>query len=343
MAIDSALKRRRALRSTFKDEGPAYYLPSGGFVVSDRYQRGGFYYNTYAPITGDKIIFTAPDGVTTLELDPPLWGYKTTIKMPLYQSERADGSVGVFDAGVNYDRRVCECTFQVNFTDAGSIIAFFRDKVLGRGNQVTLTLPAFTPFDGCRWFPFGPDKGDYGVYTVQIVDLKPSGQQIDPFRWWNITMKMLYIDGPEPEYSLPAATDYGNIQIGDVSYLRYPESTFQSEALYNIDQRVLMGGSAGVVDNGYDADQWRVTFELSGTRKKFAELLNYLTVVNRNATTKLYPELNIVTQDYQFIFGRENSGAGAYSALLLNKVLDVTHVNFDLYKMQLSFQRTATL
>jgi len=352
MAIDSAVKRRRALRSVTGKaiKGfPVYYIPNGSFIEADRYQRSGLYFSDYPPITGDKIIFTSASYDTdnvTLELDTPLWGYTTTLKLPLEYAQRANGTVGIFDAGAVYDNRVCECTFQVNKTDAESIVEFFRDSLKGRGNNIDLALPAPTGFSGCGWFPFGPDKGDYGHYTVHVMNMVPSQQLIEPLLYWNITLTIVFIDGPTPDYTFPTPVDYGNLQIGTVNYLRYPQNNFKVNSLYGLTEQLLYGKNVGVVDMGQPADTWRTTFDLEGTRSKITEFINYLVTVPRDTTNKTYSPITVVTQNNTFIFGMEGNGTAddggnTYTVQLLSKDIKIRHVNFDLYKVSLELLMVA--
>jgi hypothetical protein len=109
------------------------------------------------------VTFTAPD-LDVITVDTPQWGYTSTLKLPLWYSERADGSIGIYDAGTSYDRRVCDCVFQLNATDTAILVAFCRNSARGRGNSVKMTLSS-----GSGFFPFGPDFGDPGDLSVQWI------------------------------------------------------------------------------------------------------------------------------------------------------------------------------
>lgn len=286
-----------------------------------------------------SIVFSTSDEENTLTLENPLWGYVSTLKLPLWYSTRADGSIGVFDAGVAYDRCICKCIFQMNAEDAEDALLFFRDPALGRGNPLYLDLPT-----GGGFFPFGPDRGDYGRFIVQVINVKPSPQLMEPFRRFNISATLVYNYGPTPSWSIPTGDDTGNIQIGAITNLRYPESTFQSEANYAIQEQLLYTQAAGVVDLGQTADTWRTRFDLMGTRKTISRLIAYLRSTPRSPSTKSYASFTVTTQDNQFMFGAEQTAVGNHFAvILLTKDIEMTHINFNLYKVPLVFQLTAVL
>lgn len=338
MAIDSALKRRRALRSTFKDEGPTHILPSGAVTAIDRYQRGGFYFTESDPIVvGSKIRFTASDA-TYIEIEPPLWGYETEIRLPFYKSTRADNTVQVFDAGAQFDKRICNCTFEVNETDALSIMNFFTTNTLGRGNTVTLSLPAISPWSGSRWFPFGPDYGDYGNYSVQVVALQRSEQLTEPFRWYRIGMKILYMGGPTPKWTTVAGTDYGNITISGISNIRFPmDGGLQATRDIALSVDMAVSAASSFVNYGAGVDGYDTKMNIDATRLKMEELIKYITVTNRNPATKLLPTMTIGTNVNQFLFGPEIGDSRSDTVLLLNSVLKIVHVNYDQFKTEFQF------
>jgi len=285
-----------------------------------------------------QITFTAADLTTTLTIDTPLWGYVSTVKLPLWYSTRANGSIGVFDAGVAYDRHVCKCTFQMNATDTGNTLTFFRDSVLGRGNPVYMSLPS-----GSGFFPFTPEKGDAGEFIVQVIDVQPSEQLSEPLRWYNVSVALIYISGPTPAYTIPAIADYGNITIGAYAGYRFPEEGFKSEARYAIQARPVFSQYAGIVDLGQSADNWRVKFDLYGTRKAIGRLIYYLRIVNRSPSTKIYQPFTVTTTADQFLFGQDQGDEDSYSCILLSKDLEVSHINYDMCKVPLSLQLVAKL
>jgi hypothetical protein len=338
MAINSIYKRRNAARAAIGGfpGGFGYPYPGGGITVADRYQIAGYYYHFVQPFTETRLIFTAPDDTTKIEFDTPLWGYKTSIRLPLYFANRSDGTLQAFDAGKEYDKRICTCRFMVDKDHAKEMIDFFRDPLLGRGNKIKLTLPSVPPYSGTGWFPFAPDKGDYGVYVVQVLNVKPLPQIVGLSQWFYIDMDILYISGPLPEYIVVDGIDYGNMSIGPVNNIRYPEDGFNSIAKYGIDENLLMAKSVGVIDTGVQSDSWIVDFIYNGTRSKTAEFINFLTNINRDSDLKIYPNFDIVTQDNNFIFGVENLDSGTYSTNLLKNEIVLKHINYDSYQVELS-------
>ena len=270
---------------------------------------------------------------TSITVKKPLRGYTSIVKMPLYYSRRADGSIGIFDAGTAYDRRVAECTFEHDQEDHNKLIGFFTDTTLGRGNNVTLTLGS-----GSGWFPFGPDLGDVGDFTIKLIDMQPSGQSMHPYKYWTTGMRFSYISGPSPSYSIPSVTDWGNLQIGTVQNLRYPESTFNTKYNYAIGNYVAMDGNVQSIDLGNDADSYETQFILPGTQSGIANVINYLINTPRNPAYKTYDNFNVITQINNFIFGEENASSGTYPVQLLSNELVVKHINHDQFELDLKLK-----
>lgn len=282
-----------------------------------------------------SITFT--NGLNSVAVDAPEFGYECQVRMPLIFSERMNKTVGVFDAGAIYDNRFCMCRFLLNAADSLAFVTFFNDVTKGRGNDVTLSLGA----TASGFFPFGPDLGDIGDFTVRLLTMKPSGQLLEPLRWWRLDATFLLISGPSPAYSLPSSVDYGNIQIGTIQNLRYPEGTFESEAIYSVENIPLSSPGAEVVDLGNAADSHRVAFTLNATQAAMANLVNYLVTTPRDSVNKTYNPFNIITQSNQFIYGIQNSGSGTYSSHLLSNVLSIKHNNFDQFDLDLNLRMVA--
>ena len=278
------------------------------------------------------IRLTALDA-TTIDLKTPLWKYETKIKMPLSYSQRADGTTGIFDAGTAYDLRTCKCTFLNDVTDHGALVDFLRNSLQGRGRDVGLSFPS-----GNGFFPFGPDLGDAGTFTIRVLDFEPSEQLMKPFKWWKDVLVLQLISGPTPSYSLPSVTEYGNLQVGNVTNFRYPQTTFKTKYNYAVNNTTLFSG-VDQIDLGENADSWAVTFGLTSTESACAVLTNYLMTTPRNPSGKTYNTFPIITQSNTFIFGEENSSAGSYDVLLIDGEFELIHVAHDIFETSLKVKQ----
>lgn len=275
---------------------------------------------------------TFTKGIYSITVDNPILGYTAAVKLPLWFSERANGMVGVHDAGVQYNNRICDCVFQLNATDTLALVEFFNNPGKGRGNEVSMVLPS-----GNGWYPFAPDFGDIGTFTVKVMNLKQGKQLMEPMRWFETSLQIVMITPPTIVNPFPTPVDYGTIQIGTVTALRYPETLFDSLHIMSINERVLFGGGVGAIDLGPTGDSYRVTFTLNAARQKMAELINYFAVTLRDTDNKTYLTTTITTTDNQFIYGVEKSGSGAYTSLLLTKDLIITHEAYNLFSVDLTF------
>jgi hypothetical protein len=164
---------------------------------------------------------------------------------------------------------------------------------------------------------------------------------IEPFRWFNVSLQIVYNSGPTPTFSIPAADDYGYLQIGNISNLRYPEGGFNSDPRYALKEDILYGGAAGIIDMGTTADNFRSSFDLNGTRKAMGKLIHFLAVTARGINT--YLPISITSIANQFVYGIEQYDNQIYSSILLSKDIKMVHVNFNQYITSLAFQMIAIL
>jgi len=275
---------------------------------------------------------TFTKGAYSITVDNPLLGYSSFVKLPLWYAEKENGMVGVHDAGIQYTSRICECTFQLDYTNTLALVEFFNNPGKGRGNLITMTIPS-----GNGFFPFSPDFGDVGYFGVRVINFKQGNQLTEPFRWFETTLQIVLITPPTIGNTFPSPIDYGTVQIGTVTSLQYPENLFESEQLMNINEKALYGAGVGSVDLGPTADSYRVRFTLTATQQKMAELINYFTVTLRDSVNKTYLTTTITTIDNQFIYGIEKGGAGEYESLLLTKDLCIVHEAYNLFTVSLTF------
>ena len=125
--------------------------------------------------------------------------YNTTIPMPVTSTSHVDvvmsmkgvdlgtGQFSWSDNTNTYDYRVYSGQFLLNETDMRLMYEFFNDPKKGRGNTVTLSLGA----TASGFFPAGPDKGDIGDFTIQMVSIKESGILHTP--WLRFTLNVVFV------------------------------------------------------------------------------------------------------------------------------------------------------
>lgn len=265
------------------------------------------------------ITFDAGSG-NSVTVDQPLHGYQARISMPIEYYRRADGTYGSYDASSTYDRRKCEnAVFEMPAATASACDAFFNNVSYGRGENISLILGA----SASGFFPFGPDKGDIGTFTVRILDYRASEQLHDPWLYWRREIDLQYISGPTPGYSISDTVDDGSLEIGAVSGIQYPQNGYAASTLYMNKEVVTMNGTSYETDPGTSADEYTSTLLISANKGKAGALVNELIgTVRDNNTTFVAPANN-------YPFGRDKAANGSFTVQPLTAELVVTHNWYD--------------
>lgn len=268
--------------------------------------------------------FTLTRGGTTIEVPHPLFGYKTTIDLSLKISRRRDGHNAIYDPGATYDIRSFTGTFQYSATDQLNLEQFFNLTAQGRSQTATMTLDASSGF-----FPFGPDKGDTGVFTVAV--LPPSYQGVGEAPYKYFTSEITFVMVSAPAYSIPADSnaDYGDITIGTIANLRFPEGWFSPENILKYAITTTNNpANTKQIDFGQSSDIYDTAVILNCGSVKAPNLLNYLTGTARGAS------FNVVPPTDSYMFGRYKQGTATYACHLGDRQIAITHNDFNNFDIE---------
>lgn len=135
------------------------------------------------------VTFTA--GANSIQVDMPVYGYTCDIVMPIFSQQDSNGAWSFFDPPKSssdatlgyYDYRTLNTAmWRIPAAQQTLLSAFFQDATLGRGEPIVMMLQANSGF-----YPFGPDKGDTGAFTVQLISQEQSGSLENPGIIFRIT------------------------------------------------------------------------------------------------------------------------------------------------------------
>lgn len=271
---------------------------------------------------------TFSNGAESISINTPQWGYKALIQLPLHYTRRSEPKYGIYDDGVAYDVRILQlASYLTDATDMGAINGFFNDSTKGRGEDVSMNLGTNSGF-----YPFGPDKGDAGVFTVRPIAYTQGGQLHRPYKWWDTGISLLMVSAPS--YALPAQVDDGPMQIGSITGIRYPQDGFNPPSQYQIKNVVTLDSTAHEVDRKSTADRYETEFTVSGNQTKMAALLNYLVLSARGN------DFNIIPGSNTYAYGYDKGASGTYLSQMLNSTLTVTHTHYDNFSLPLKLSFT---
>lgn len=264
-------------------------------------------------------------GGTEVLLSAPEVPCETEIDLPFDFVELDTGLTSIRDNGVKYDKRVCSMNFILSPTEQGNLNTLINSTA--RGKDLTLTLPS-----GSGVFPFGPDKGDEGPFTVSVMLKSTPAIQSNPFRYFKCQLEMRNT-GSFPAYALPAEIAEGSFTIGTVSNLRMPE--FSPEQVYSISVDFTENSQAKYVDRGSLGDYAGTQFDLPCNESKAAALLYYLT------NTARANSFTITTADYFYALGSDRGSADTYTVKLADRKIKIKHNRFNSFSIALNLKKVA--
>lgn len=279
-----------------------------------------------APSTG-QISFSY--GATEVVINAPEFGYSTEVKLPFDFVRLDNGTVEARDYGQAYDRR--SCSFECFLTPAQQVSLNLLVRSTGRGQSLVMALPAESGF-----FPFVPDKGDDGPFTVALqLDGTPAIQQA-PYKYFRCRLKVTNV-GAYPAYALPTEVADGPWAIGNVSALRMPPSLFTPNQFYGVSVGFTESSSARYLDRGSGADHASTQFGLLCNESKAAALVYDLTSVQRAGA------FTVTTEDSFYALGSDHASSGSYSVRLLSDTIVIKHNRYNEFELSLDLQRISTL
>jgi hypothetical protein len=279
------------------------------------------------------MIFTA--GVTSITINLPIYPYSCELHMPITVVERhPTGYAPGFDADATKasDYRILNTgKWQLPAAQKSALNVFFRDAALGRAETVTLNLGA-TP---TGFFPFGPDKGDSGSFSVRLIAQQQGGMLLSPFKYWQDNISLVLVTAPA--FTAGAGTAQGSFQIGTVTGLCYPQNTFAPVSQYNFRTDLSRSGVPHSVDGLTASDAWETQFDQQCNTGNAAALVAYLQVARAG-------DITIISAANYYVFGMDQGGAGTYTTRFLGSsrskneiVIKMTCENVNRWTVPLEF------
>ena len=285
---------------------------------------------------------TFTNGVNSIQINMPVYGYAVDIVMPIATQKDAQGSPSFFDAPVGpydatlgaYDYRVLNtATWRIPAAQQTLLSAFFKDADRGRSEPVIMTLQTDSGF-----YPFGPDLGDTGSFTVQLLTQDQGGRLSRPWNHFENQIQLVLIT-PPGGYSLPTPQSEGNFAIGSASGLRYCD--FTPLVIRNIGTALTASGVPCALDGSTSGDSYETGWTQLCNQGNAAALLSLLVSSSGRAS-----DLSIVAPSNFYPFGVDNGsgGAGTFTAKLLGSKADAktmtltfTHDFFNRWSVPLNF------
>lgn len=260
-------------------------------------------------------------GLDSVTLDNPFYGYSVEINLA-FDVARFIGRYAHADYGPSYDHRsLIASTHWLTAANMETLAAFLRDH---RGEDITLSLGA-TP---TGFFPFGPDLGDIGDFTVYIDSHENGGVNMAPFRHFapEIRLKLR----AAPAYSLPAAINEGNLEIAGVNY-RWPQNGINPTKHDGRTHGYTRSGTPYNIDTGFSADLTGSEFTLEGGAVNIGHFLREMGLPGRS------DDIEISAPEHYYLFGPEHGSAGTYNTRLIINTLSVTHDRFNQFSVPVKF------
>jgi hypothetical protein len=256
----------------------------------------------------------------------PQWGYSTKIVYPFQLTKLANKKYRKWDAGSNYDKRYLSCKWLLQKDNAETLLEIFRDAAKGRGKLLTLKLGATES----GFFPFGADKGDKGDFQVVLTDVKPMASQGHPADLFTIEASFLFV-GSYPAYVLPDAFPEGNLTIGTVENLRYPETMHGQNISYGVKVTETENYSAYVNDMSTTADTYEASLALELLGCNMARLIDFLSGASGRAE-----DITITPPDNAYLFGIVNGSTDDYTCKWLDSELTTVHSNYNTFSTSIN-------
>ena len=265
-------------------------------------------------------------GSTDVELPTPQWGYTVKIKYPISLTRLDNGFWVKWDNGSNYDRRYLSCSWLLEKTDAEALVGILRDSAKGRGLMLTIKCGTASGF-----YPFGPDKGDSGDFQVMVTGSVPDASRGHPGDLFQVSCNFIFV-GSYPAYSIPAAQYEGNLTIGTVTNLRYPEGMHTQMVVYRTPTNETYNASGYSIDRAATADNYESTMALDLLQSNMGRLIDYLSGVSGRANN-----IDVTPPNNAYLFGVENGATATYTCSWLDDELEIVHSNHDQFSTSLSF------
>jgi hypothetical protein len=212
--------------------------------------------------------------------------------------------------------------------------AFLRNVTSGRAENFILRLGE----NHTGFYPFGPDRGDYGDFTVRLLTQEQSGCLREPYQWFEDTLSLVMVNFPTAPMVFPGLVQ-GGMSIGDFATgLMFPQNGINPKVSYNLQTGLGMSGVPNSLDGNLLSDQWECEFELSCNASNTVNTILQLLTVTRTQ------DVNIITPAGYFLYGADKGSSGTYTSKFLGSshdgkelILKVSHIGIDQFSIPLSF------
>lgn len=254
----------------------------------------------------------------SITIDTPEYGYSTDCHFAISIVETENG-YRIWDNGSSYDYRTCSIgRFCFSESDALSVETFFNSH---RQDIITLNIGYDSGF-----FPFGPDYGDDGIFTIKLLNRK--FDLYDQFNQFSKSFEFLMVS--KPAYAYPTIIPQGDFSIGNVDGLMYPQTGINQDKTYGYKSSVSYGG------DGYYVDKLRnkniVNFVQNCNETMAAALMEFLTGSNGRGS-----DITLSNSGRYYLFGIENGSSGSYLCKNIKSVIRCTHIGTQQFEIPLSF------
>lgn len=254
---------------------------------------------------------------SSITIDAPLYGYSVEIELA-FTVARFIGRFSSVDYGSSYDHRMLVAsTHWLNESTATALYAFLREN---RGEDVSLILGD----DPTGFFPFGPDLGDKGTFSVYVDDCKGEGITDNPFRHFAPELRLKLRSAPA--YTIPGPTDEGNLEFCGVKF-RWPQEGVSPELERSLTQGYTRTGVPFSVDLGSGGDVVTTELKLESGAANISYILSVLTAEGRTG------DLPLNGAEHHWLCGPENGSSGSYLTRLIDNKLVITHDRCNSFSM----------
>ncbi len=262
-------------------------------------------------------------------------GYTSYIYMSTKITQLSNGEYSIYDYNSSNDYRTCRATWILDATQMNNFLAGFENSASSRAKSVELILPS-----GSGFFLFGADKGDTSTelnpFQVRMIVHKSEGIGDKPFKYFKVDVE--FVAESFPSYTPPSQThpdtDEGNLQIGTISGLRWPDEYAEPDINIDYDTQLSFDGTPYSTSKGTDADYANTILKMRLNLENAAALIEHLLVTVRGNNVTLTPPSD------SYIFGRR-LGDGAFTAKLIQSVIKIDNPMYNRFEFDLKFSRVS--
>jgi hypothetical protein len=281
-------------------------------------------------MANNKITFSYDS--TDIDVDYPEYGYESIVTMSIASQRAKNRSYTFFDRTNSYDSRKCKLSFLLTELESQLFIPFWEGTSIddnGRTETITMALDSTSGF-----FPFGPDKGDTGNFTVKMLSYQHNYDH--SVKQYRHIIELIMVTAPA--YELPDEIDQGSITICGISGLLMAQDNYGIEQRYNYSKIQNNDGSVKIIDGPNSSDAYETEYIQLCNQSKAAALIDAL-VTNRDGDIT-------ITATNAHMFGYQSSDN--YTVNLIgsdNKNIDISviHTDYDQFEIDLRFYLKSVL